>query len=86
VRKTVERATMVYNAFWFTTKVRLLYFVEPCKLCAVLRLLLAKMNDTFPAFEESDLRKFVREMCVEEYFTGQHIITQNEVCRASEYC
>ena len=44
VRSTVERAKMVYNAFWFTTKT----------------------SDTFPLFEESELRKFVREMCLEE--------------------
>lgn len=34
------------------------------------------MNDSFPPFEPDDLFRLIREMVKEEFFVGQHIITQ----------
>eukprot|EP01050_Picozoa_sp_SAG11_P003981 SAG11_NODE_241_length_11781_cov_8.401900_7_plen_378_part_00 len=36
-------------------------------------------NDSFPRFEEDSLLKFVRQMIKQDYFVGQHIITQGEI-------
>lgn len=38
-----------------------------------------QQHDSFPLFGEDELIKFVQVMIKQEYFVGQHIITQNEV-------
>eukprot|EP01051_Picozoa_sp_SAG22_P006784 SAG22_NODE_456_length_10273_cov_3.463436_2_plen_165_part_00 len=43
-----------------------------------------KQHDSFPQFAEDQLIQFVQRMVKQEYFVGQHIVTQNE--RGDDYC